>query len=94
MNTPSTQTASDEWLDIVLQHYKEYVTGVYQGIADYDESVAKHAIHTEIAARETAARVDELEQIGYMINQNLGTKHAYEERLAQLRQAAGEGRHE
>lgn len=36
----------DKRLDEILRHYKEYVTGVYQGSSDYDEATAKLAIQS------------------------------------------------
>lgn len=50
---------SADWLDEVLQHYKEYIIGVYQGIGDYDEATAKAAILSHM--RE--ARIDELKKV-------------------------------
>lgn len=46
-----TQTPDklNEELGRILQNYKEYVMGVYQGVADYDEEVAKATITTAYA---------------------------------------------
>lgn len=44
------------------------------------------ALQPEIERLELAARIDELERASYMINQNLGTKHAYRCRLDELTQ--------
>ena len=44
----------------ILKNYREYVTGVYQGVSDYDEEVAIYTLEAIITAQVTAARINEL----------------------------------
>jgi hypothetical protein len=46
---PQSPPAGDN-LARILQNYKEYVTGVYQGVADYDEDTALFTLRAYILA--------------------------------------------
>ena len=69
---------SIEWLDEILENYKEYITGVYQGIANYDEVTAKTAIlsHIEAEKREVLERLK--------ANYVPGTKKYYQDPLEHI----------
>lgn len=66
INSTDNPNPSIEWLDEVLQHYKEYITGVYQGMADYDEATAKAAILSHIEAEKREAKIEAYEDIAGM----------------------------
>lgn len=50
-------------LEEILEHYKEYVTGVYQGVTSYDEDTAMQALNLYIHEQMRLARIDELKLI-------------------------------
>ena len=49
---------TEDRLDEILEHYREYVAGVYQGVVDYDQLTAKQAILALIAESNQQARIE------------------------------------
>lgn len=56
MSNPLPPLSTEYEVKLILKHYKEFCTGVYQGIIDYDEAVAAHALQALIARELEQAR--------------------------------------
>lgn len=69
-HTPPTE---EERISQILKHYKEYVTGIYQGTADYDEGVAQHALLALLAeAKQCPQTVTRFEVIDHSSTNDIG----------------------